>query len=132
MSSCTRPNCDGLVAPGHSSWCRPCLNEYQRNRNKELGNRFLRYGLSKEDLLTMWLLQGGRCDICKNQIEIDTCNVDHDNSCCDKETTKQRRSCGKCVRALLCHFCNTGLGGFRDNVYNLTEAIAFLNRLSRV
>jgi hypothetical protein len=28
--------------------------------------------------------------------------VDHDHACCQKKN----RSCGKCIRGLLCHTCN--------------------------
>lgn len=50
-------------------------------------------------------------------------HIDHDHACCDGPT-----SCGKCVRGLLCGFCNRGLGSFRDKPARLQQAIDYLAR----
>lgn len=111
------------------SWCQSCLNELSSSRYLTEGKRFYRYGLSKEDLYYMWIFQGGRCDICKDGITIEDCHVDHDNSCCSKEITREKRSCGKCVRSLLCGSCNQGLGNFKDSPERLEKAISYLERM---
>lgn len=49
-------------------------------------------------------------------------HVDHDHAC--KEGTCP--GCNNCVRGLLCHSCNHGLGNFRDNPALLTAAIQYL------
>jgi hypothetical protein len=43
--------------------------------------------------------------------------VDHDHGCCPDE----KRSCGGCVRGLLCLRCNTGLG-YIERMYELATA----------
>lgn len=50
--------------------------------------------------------------------------VDHDHACCPE----RGRSCGRCVRGVLCGPCNTGLGHFGDDVSRLQGAIAYLSR----
>lgn len=47
--------------------------------------------------------------------------VDHDHACCPGE-----RPCGECIRGLLCHDCNVGLGSFKDDPALLTAAIEYL------
>jgi Recombination endonuclease VII len=38
-------------------------------------------------------------------------HVDHDHNCCPFDyKSKRARSCGKCIRGLLCFRCNTALG----------------------
>ena len=47
--------------------------------------------------------------------------VDHDHSCC-----VGKKSCGKCIRGLLCFECNIGLGKFKDNSNILKNALEYL------
>jgi len=58
--------------------------------------------------------QNNLCAICNENIRL--C-VDH---CHDT---------GK-IRGLLCNGCNTGLGGFKDNINNLKSAIKYLSTVS--
>lgn len=46
-------------------------------------------------------------------------HIDHCHSCCEK-------GCAACVRGLLCHHCNVGLGNFKDNPTFLLSAINWL------
>ena len=47
------------------------------------------------------------CGICHEPFEEgQLIHVDHDHACCKEKN----RSCGRCVRGLLCHTCNIALG----------------------
>lgn len=48
-------------------------------------------------------------------------HVDHDHGCCPDGNT-----CGRCVRGVLCHRHNVGLGRFRDSIQELQAAIRYL------
>lgn len=66
-----------------------------------------RYGLTKEKFDHLLKVQGHACGMCRELFEEgDTIIIDHDHACCPAE----RKSCGKCVRGLLCLSCNTALG----------------------
>lgn len=84
-----------------------------------------KYGLTVEQYHQMLEDQDYKCKICKRE---DTSfrkrlSVDHDHSCCPGES-----SCGKCVRGLLCHHCNAGLGNFKDNPELMQKAIKYLQK----
>ena len=79
------------------------------------------YRLRPEDFDRMVRLQDDRCAICAEPTE--DWHVDHDHSCCPG-----RRSCGACVRGLLCRRCNHGLGNFRDDPAIVTSAEEYLYR----
>jgi hypothetical protein len=88
---------------------RPRVQQSLRTR------RFYAYGLTPSDERAMWFMQGGRCDVCKDPINLATCDVDHDHA--DGQ-----------VRALLCGGCNRGLGQFGDDPARLRAAAAYLER----
>ncbi len=67
--------------------------------------------------------QDGKCKICATTESKGNgrFHVDHNRSCCSGA-----KSCGKCVRALLCHHCNSALGGFKDSPALLRAAAAYI------
>jgi len=104
-------------------FCKDCSkerNKKNRQKTRETNIKW-RYGISYDDLLSMFEKQNGRCGICNTKIELfaDALNkgsvghIDHDHSSGE-------------VRGLLCGNCNTGLGKFNDDVALLKTAIQYL------
>lgn len=77
-----------------------------------------RHHLSKEQFDKMVDKYDGRCYTCKIN---DARNIDHDHSCCPGN-----RSCGKCIRGILCNQCNTALGLVKDSKEILQNLIKYL------
>ncbi len=85
----------------------------------------MRYGITADEYDRMFDEQGGKCAICgDSELPIDPRTgkkydlaIDH----CHKT---------RCVRKLLCHHCNMGLGGFKDNPELLHAAISYLKECS--
>jgi hypothetical protein len=117
-----RSNKDGL-----SSWCRPCHASKQAERRRKdplMARRESlkrKYGLTLEQYETKLEEQGGVCAICKAHPKKLSLHVDHDHSCCPGEKT-----CGKCLRSLLCTYCNNFLGKIENP--NLTRYLEYLDR----
>jgi hypothetical protein len=86
-----------------------------------------KYRLSLERYEALLSEQGGCCAICRvdapTDVRTSRFHVDHDHACCPGS-----RSCGRCVRGLLCHACNTALGNFRDDPERLQSALRYLTR----
>lgn len=82
------------------------------------------FGLDREAYEALLDKQGGGCAICgKQNASGRNLAVDHSHSCCSGE-----RSCGKCIRGLLCGNCNHGLGKFKDDPTLLAAAVSYLNK----
>lgn len=80
------------------------------------------YGMTIEEHEQMLTEQGGGCAICGTPDPgHQDWATDHDHACCPG-----KKSCGKCVRGLLCSRCNVGLGMFEDDVERLMSAITYL------
>ena len=96
---------------------------YRVNRERILKRqrlyRYHPYNLSVAQFNAIKRKQRNRCRICDRVLKRPY--VDHDHACC-----KGSRSCGKCVRGLLCFNCNTFLGHAKDNVRTLEQAILYL------
>lgn len=55
--------------------------------------------------------QGHACAMCHEPFEGgQRIFADHDHNCCEKQYKATAKTCGKCVRGLLCFRCNTALG----------------------
>lgn len=132
-------------ARGASSKCKSCervrqiarrdrddgygQRHYEANRARYAELHLLRtYGLTQEQYDLLWRAQGGLCACCRQperalnkRGEIRQLAVDHDHQCCPS-----KKSCGKCIRGLLCQACNVGLGAFGDSPELLQAAIQYM------
>jgi hypothetical protein len=81
------------------------------------------YNITPTQWQIMYDLQVGVCAICENPEISSRLHVDHNHSCCAGS-----KSCGKCIRGLVCSSCNNGLGRFKDNPALLRNAANYLER----
>ena len=119
---------------GRSAYCKPCSSTYNtkiysQNPNHKAHQRdYMRhyyYGVKAEQFQELWKRQDGRCAACGDPLEVPY--IDHDHACCP-----QQKSCGKCIRGLLCRGCNFGLGAFHDSIVRLQGAIDYLSRIKAI
>ena len=94
---------------GRQGYCKPCSEECRRS-----SFRSRVYGMSDEEFAARLEAQAHGCAICLGPLVPGKhLHVDHDHR------TGQ-------VRGLLCHGCNTSLGGFKDDPEVLERAAAYL------
>jgi hypothetical protein len=82
------------------------------------------YGITLDQYNDLLAKQGGGCAICGIDVEGEKkLSVDHDHDCCPGS-----KSCGKCIRGLLCGSCNRAVGLMEDNPDLLIAAAKYLKR----
>jgi hypothetical protein len=91
------------------------------------------HGINSSQFIKLLEDQQGKCAICKQIPPLNqkgfSFAVDHDHSCCNNSNiNKKGYSCGNCIRGLLCHNCNLGLGNLKDSIELLQNAIQYLQR----
>ena len=102
-------------------YCKPCRAERDRERKLRTS-----YGITTAQYDRLLEIQRGVCAICgfppsgltrggKRLV------VDHDHACCPGPT-----SCGRCIRGLLCHSCNNGIGRMKDIPERLRRAAEYI------
>lgn len=109
--------------------CDPCLASTRIRKNPRTSEQLRadnlrqKYGMTIADYDAMLESQFGGCAVCGSVTPGGTggFHVDHDHSCCPG-----KKSCGGCVRGLLCANCNQGLGQFNDDVERMRLAIRYL------
>ena len=76
------------------------------------------YGLTKQQYMELLADQDGRCAICRTDDPSphEFFSVDHDHRCCPGVKT-----CGTCVRGLLCLRCNNMLGRLEEHFTEVWE-----------
>ena len=81
------------------------------------------YGITVDEFDAILVAQGGGCAICGTTVPggRGQFHVDHDHDCCPKA-----RSCGKCIRGLLCGNCNVGIGMLGDSADRIASALSYL------
>jgi hypothetical protein len=79
-------------------------------RAVEFAREMKKYGTTVEWYRDRLIEQSGVCALCKHLSHhhgtLQRLQVDHNHDCCDLHT----KSCGKCLRGLLCADCNMLLG----------------------
>lgn len=117
-----------------ATYCKPCMatrarelraNGQKQNPEYKRRETLARYGLTLEQFSTMLAAQGGRCAICQRRDPGGFgWHVDHDHACC----RARKKSCGKCIRGILCSRCNVGIGNLQDDPVIIQAALGYLTR----
>lgn len=92
--------------------CNSCKPLYIKETNIKH-----KFGLSVEEYDV--LISNG-CAICSSKYRL---AVDHDHSCC-----QGKKSCGKCIRGVLCMRHNLALGNLRDSLDELEKIKEYLTK----
>lgn len=106
--------------------CKPCRRKIGKTYHAENGKwvRMLcSYNLTRERYERILEKQGGTCAGCSTTTSRDSVllAIDHDHACCPG-----KKSCGECIRGLLCDPCNQTLGLVRDSLDRLLRLALYL------
>lgn len=134
---------NALGKHGVSSTCKPHARERAAQWQKSNHERYLarqrkwkksnpgkvrdnylrsRFRISAQDYERMLSAQGGVCATCRSECSTGKAlAVDHNKACCPGD-----KSCGKCIRGLLCRDCNTALGMVKDKREILAALVRYL------
>lgn len=144
------------VKSGYGAWCKECTNAARREsaarikaanpeaynkRQRQYVARYKsnhpdrvaqkdwayalksRFNISVERYFEMLEGQGGACAGCGTKPNGKRLAIDHDRKCCSGN-----KSCGDCVRGLLCGNCNTALGLLKENVQTISNLLEYMEK----
>lgn len=113
--------------PPRFHYCDGCIQERRYKRDLTRAPRPIgvdtrthyQYGLTREEYQR---IMSGPCGICGQRVA--RMHMDHDHNCCPGT-----RTCGKCIRGVLCHRCNLGLGFYEGwFIENRDAALAWIEK----
>ncbi len=147
------PDCGGNKA-GSATRCQKCAGVVRRKfpdrdhlqardwqrafRKTPNGKKYVlamnlkKFGFTPEEYYAKAEAQGNVCASCgspERQVRDGVpvrLSIDHDHSCC-----KDQRSCGKCIRGLLCNNCNRALGLLGDSEETLELLLSYIKSWKR-
>ena len=106
------------INPQGRRWCRKCMKANAKIQCIK------KYGISVKEFEKLLAQQNNTCAICLKEFKSDhERHIDHDHTCCPAPI----RTCGKCVRGILCGECNRGLAKFLDSSELLRTAANYLD-----
>lgn len=100
----------------------PTLRRKQ-NATSRRSRIFTSYRLTLEQYEALQAAQNGACAVC-GRYTPGKLHLDHDHRCCPTGA----KSCGRCVRAFLCHGCNVAIGFAGDNPKRLRDLADYVAR----
>ncbi len=112
--------CSQMYTPGNANvqrWCKVCCP------SRTALNRLKSFNISQPEYEAMLIKQNGLCDLCKEKPAV---VVDHKHHGCQKSGSK--RTCGKCVRGLLCKMCNLFLAAWEAHPELIHKGQDYLKR----
>lgn len=95
-----------------------------RVKNKQLLDEkemIRKFGINDEQYQKILVKQGGGCATCGRKEQWRRMPIDHDHTCCPG-----KKSCGNCIRGILCDYCNRAMGLLQDDVVILQNMIKYL------
>ena len=115
---------------GRRGTCKSCHAAYMKQyyydnpektkrKNKQIRHNWKKHKISEEDYKNLLSLHGGKCHSCKIN---NATNIDHSHECCPGAY-----SCGRCVRGVLCHNCNSSLGLLKDSRQNIIGLLQYID-----
>ena len=116
----------------HREHSRRSMSRWRKGRQVQIRTVQLRirYGLTPLQYNRLFTAQNGVCAICgqpetarQKSGKIQRLSIDHNHKCCPG-----KRSCGRCVRGLLCVRCNIALGSLSDDVTRMYAMISYITR----
>lgn len=137
---------------GKGGTCRDCHNKFRRENplykqqkaehrralreqdftgeyaQKLKSQRLLtRFNISQEQYVKLISKFPTSCQLCSREYSAKGPVFDHDHSCCPG-----RKSCGKCIRGVICNRCNLSLGAISDNADTLKNMIKYLEKYHEI
>ena len=117
-------------ADGRRGTCKKCHSNYMTQYYKDNPEKmhfsrtapkqnWRRHRITEEYFNQLINLFDGKCHSCKIN---EATNIDHNHNCCQSS-----RSCGKCVRGVLCHHCNSALGLLKDDKNKILNLLQYVN-----
>lgn len=116
---------------GLQSRCRGCNAAIYQSRRDLVRDKMRqqRFGITRQEFDALFASQGNVCALCgTDNPGRNYWAVDHDHACCPSTD----KTCGRCIRGILCGLCNHGLGAFRDSAEVLRKAAEYLDARAAV
>lgn len=111
--------------------CKQCMTNKNRRRSQQLRDSHLKrhFNITQARYDDMLAAQDGRCKLCRATKPggMGAFHIDHDHLCCPGN-----KSCGRCIRGLVCRKCNDCIGKANESAALLQRGADYVRQWDRV